>query len=114
MPVTISIIDMKFSPLNLGPVDALTRVLELLEGKDVAVKILLQLLVGIVDVELLKAVELKVFKAKNVQHANGVESVGTLQGNIELGHNPFEQLGIQGHRQRVARVGSLRRGGCCC
>ncbi len=43
----------------------------LLQIEDVVVEIILQLLVCIVDAELLKAVGLKVLKAKNVQDTNG-------------------------------------------
>lgn len=43
----------------------------LLQIEDVVVKIILQLFICIVDAELLKAVGLKVLKAKNVQDTNG-------------------------------------------
>ena len=44
----------------------------LLNLEDVLVEILLQLLVGIIDAKLLKRVLLKNFKAKYVQHSDGV------------------------------------------
>jgi hypothetical protein len=47
------------NPVNVGPVDALAVVLKLLEREDVAVEVLLQLLVCVVDVELLKVVVLR-------------------------------------------------------
>lgn len=44
---------------------------DLLQREDVMVKIILQLFISIVDAELLKAVGLKVFKAKDVQYTYG-------------------------------------------
>lgn len=58
--------------LDLGPVDALLVVHVLLQFEDVLVEVELQLLVGIVDAELLKTVQRKVFKAKNIENANRV------------------------------------------
>lgn len=43
----------------------------LFQSEDVIVEVILQLLICIVDAELLKAVSLKILKAKNVQNANG-------------------------------------------
>lgn len=43
----------------------------LLQIKNMVVEIILQLFVGIIDAELLKAVGLEVLKAKNVQNTNG-------------------------------------------
>lgn len=44
---------------------------DLLQSKDVLVKIILQLFICIVDTELLKTVGLKVLEAKDVQNAYG-------------------------------------------
>ncbi len=46
--------------------------LYLFQLEDVLVEILLQLLVGIVDAELLKRVLLEDLKPKDIQHSNGV------------------------------------------
>lgn len=48
-----------------------TKQAHLLQFEDVLVEVILQLLICIVDTELLKAVVLKVLKAKNVQDPNG-------------------------------------------
>jgi hypothetical protein len=53
--------------LNISPLDLLLRVLLLLHLEDVAVEELLDLFVRIIDAELLKAVFLKILKAKNIQ-----------------------------------------------
>jgi hypothetical protein len=50
------------------PLDALTQVLFLLQHKHVVVKELLQLLVGQVDAQLLKAVELQNQRKKETDH----------------------------------------------
>ena len=47
------------NPVNVGPIDALAIVLELLEGEDVSIEVLLQLLVCVIDVELLEVVRLQ-------------------------------------------------------
>ena len=58
-------------------------------------------------IELLEAVDLKILKAKNVEHADVVEGLGALEREVDLGDDPLEQMRVQRHRQRVARVGSL-------
>lgn len=57
---------------------------DLLQHEDVVVKVILQLFISIVDAELLKAISLKVFKAKDVQHTYGQ----TLEGE-----NRYKGLG---------------------
>ena len=58
--------------LDVLGLDAFPFVLILLPGKDVLVEVELQLLVGRVDAHLLKAVVLKVLKARQVQDAHTV------------------------------------------
>ena len=53
------------------PLNLLFGVLRLLQLKNVLVEEVLQVLVGVVDAHLLKAVMLKIFKSKNVQNSNG-------------------------------------------
>lgn len=52
----------------------------LLQIKNVIIEVILQLLICIVDAELLEAVGLKVFKAKNVQDSNRQ----TLENNVKI------------------------------
>ncbi len=49
----------KDAPFDFRPVDLFAVVLKLLERENVSVEVLLQLLIGIVDVELLEAVDLE-------------------------------------------------------
>ena len=58
-------------PLNLRPWDALLAVLVLLQREDVLVEVLLQLLVGVVNVELLEVVLSEALEPEYIQHANG-------------------------------------------
>ena len=51
---------------------ACTYNMYLLQFEDVFVEVLLQLLVGVVDAELLKGVLLEDFKAKYIKHSNRV------------------------------------------
>jgi hypothetical protein len=59
--------------LHLGPVNALAVVHILLQLEDVLVEVELQLLVGVVNAQLLKAVDFEVLKAEDVEDANGVD-----------------------------------------
>ena len=65
--------------LNVRKVDLLLLVALLLELERVVVKVLLQLLVGKVDAQLLEAVLLKDLEAKDIQHTN-VTVVATCVG----------------------------------
>lgn len=53
---------------------------DLLQVKNVIIEVILQLLVCIVDAELLEAVDLEVFKPKNVQDTDGQ----TLENNVKV------------------------------
>lgn len=55
----------------------------LLQIKNVIIEVILQLLVCIVDAELLEAVDLEVFKAKNVQDTDGQ----ALENNVKVSLN---------------------------
>ncbi len=54
---------------------------------------LLQLFVGVVDAQLLEAVELEDLKASDVEDANeaGTLSLGAVQGPVDPGHDPLEE-----------------------
>ena len=53
---------------------------------------------------LFKTVDDKVLKSENIQNTNVMKRFGALQRHIELADNPLEQLGIEGHGQRVTRI----------
>ena len=61
-------------------------------------KKLLQILVGKVDAELLKAVGLKVLKAENVEHTDGalvvVAHVGLVDGQVDLFDDVHKQAAV--------------------
>ncbi len=59
---------------------------------------LLQLLVGVVDAQLLKAVEVENLKASNIQDANeaGSLTLGAVQGSVDPGHDPLEEPLVSG------------------
>lgn len=63
--------------LDARPVDPLLVILLLLQLEDVTNKELLQVLIAVVDAHLLKAVEDKCLKAKDVQNTNA-EPLGSL------------------------------------
>ena len=74
------------------------------------VKVALQLFVGQVYAELLKAVPLKVLKAKDVQYPD-VELVGGMVGlqvAIESGHDPLEEAGVESFGQCVSHICCFR------
>ncbi len=73
------------------------------------VEVLLQLLVGKVDVELLKPVHVEVLEAKDVQNANEREaSVRPLDPGVDALQDPLEQVGIETHGCGVPGITSLR------
>ena len=57
------------------------------------VKQLLQLLVGVIDAELLEAVEVEDLEAGDIQDADeaGALPLGPVQGTVDPGHDPLEQ-----------------------
>ena len=73
-------------------------VLVLLKRENVLVEVLLQLLVGKVDVELLKAIHFKILKAKDVQDSyEGKFSLSSSNACIDLLQNPLKETVIQSH-----------------
>ena len=70
----------------------------LLKRENVLVEVLLQLLVGKVDVELLKAIHFKILKAKDVQDSyEGKLVLPSSNTYIDLLQNPLKEVGIQSH-----------------
>lgn len=70
----------------------------LFKREDVFVEVFLELLVGKVDVELLKAVHSEVFKAKDVKDTHkGKLLLCTPDPRIDLPQDPAEQAGIETH-----------------
>ena len=64
---------------------------------------LLQALVGVIDAELLKRVDLEVLKAKDVEHADK-QTRGPGRGDdlVERGDNVAEQGAVDGFGKRIA------------
>jgi len=97
--------------LNVLPTNILIIVFFLLQFKDVLYKKLLQILVGIVYAQLLKAVVLEILKAKNVQDANGLavgaRLFGLVNGRVYLLHNPYEQTTVDALDKSVAYINGL-------
>lgn len=63
----------------------------LLHLEDMLVEVLLQLLIGQVDAELLKVILLEALKAINVQHTNQGGCACILpNGSVDLGHQPVK------------------------
>ena len=60
------------------PKDTLAFILILLKLEDILVELLLECLVGVVDTNLLKAVGLKRFKAKDIKDTNGSRDSSSL------------------------------------
>ena len=71
------------------------------------VEVLLQLLIGKVNVELLKAVHLKVLKTKNVQHPDKLEGFLAQKSVVDTIQDPSKYVGIQGHANGISRVTCL-------
>ncbi len=72
------------------------------------VEVLLQLLVGEVDVELFKTVHLEVLKAKDVQDSSEDKFVlPPANTNVDLVQDPLEEVGVETHGGGVTRVRSL-------
>jgi hypothetical protein len=80
------------SEVNELPLDAFPLVLLLLENEHGVVEQLLQLLVGVVDAELLKRVELKDFKTGHIENADegGALPLGPVQGPVQSVDQPAE------------------------
>ena len=67
------------------------------------VEVLLQLLVGKVDVELLEAVDLKVLKAKDVEHPDEGEPLqASFDSDVDAVEDPAKEVGVKSHGHRVS------------
>ena len=82
----------------------------LLHGKYLMVEVALKLLISQVDTKLLKAVPLKILKAKDVQDANVEMVIGGigLKIAVQSGHNPAKQPGVQGLGERIPHIRCFR------
>jgi len=88
--------------------DYLLDVLLLLEDKHVVVEKLLKLLVGQVDAELLKAVEVKDLETSNIETADErCRATVRLEGCVDFGNDPLEQALVDGLGEGLARVFGL-------
>ncbi len=88
--------------LNEGPPDLLAHVLLLLQLEHMLAELLLQLLVGVVDAELLEAVLAERLEAVDVEHAyEGGGLHGALQTLVDLRHDPVEDRGVHVLGERV-------------
>ena len=73
------------------------------------VELLLQLLVGIVDTELLEGVDLKSLKAVDVQHPNELVHLEIgLQCLVDVEDNPVKQVGVNALHKSVSGLECLR------
>ena len=73
------------------------------------VEVLLKLLVGKVDVELLESINFKVLEAKDVQDPDKLEVLLAQETVVDTVQDPTEGIGVEGHADRVPRVASLGR-----
>ena len=73
------------------------------------IELLLQLLIGIVDTELLKAVHLEHLKPIDVQYPNEwlLLSPPTLKDSIDHIDNPLEQVRVEVLRETITSIHSL-------
>ena len=72
------------------------------------VEVLLQLLVGEVDVELFEAVHFEVLEPEDVEHPNKGERLSSLDASIDPLQDPAEEIGVERHGHGVPRVLCLR------
>mmetsp|Transcript_600 Transcript_600/g.1129 ORF Transcript_600/g.1129 Transcript_600/m.1129 type:complete len:322 (+) Transcript_600:2249-3214(+) len=79
----------------------------LLEGG--LVKLLLELLVAKVDAKLLKRVVVKDLKAKDIEDTDHLAS-RSLEGFVDLGHQPRKQARVNTHSKSISTITSLRGG----
>ena len=80
----------------------------LFQLEHVLIELLLQFLVCIVDTELLKAVDVKRFKAIYIQHTNEDVVFGAgLQSTVDLFHYPIKHQGIEVFGESISCIYSL-------
>jgi hypothetical protein len=97
------------SEIDECPLDSFLLVLLLLEGKHVVVEELLELLIGEVDAELLKAVDLEDFETGDIEHTD--EGAGLLSSEllVDLLDDPQEESVVQRLGKGLSGVSSLLR-----
>lgn len=80
----------------------------LLKGKDMFVEVLLEFLIGKIDVELFKSIHFEVLESENVEHSDeGKLVLSSSDSHVDSLQNPPKQVGIDTHRSGVTGVFSL-------
>ena len=80
----------------------------LLKGKDVFVEVLLEFLVGKIDVELFKSIHFEILESENVEHSDkGKLVLSSSDSHVDSLQNPPKQVGIDTHCSGVTGVFSL-------
>ena len=80
----------------------------LLKGKDVLVEVLLEFLVGKIDVELFKSIHFEILESENVEHSDkGKLVLSSSDSHVDSLQNPPKQVGIDTHCSGVTGVFSL-------
>jgi hypothetical protein len=86
----------------------LLAVLVLLEGKDVLIEVLLEFLVGKINVELFKSIHFEILESENVEYSDkGKLVLPSSDSHVDSLQNPPKQVGIDTHRRGVTRIFSL-------
>jgi hypothetical protein len=98
------------SKVNEGPVDLLAGIFFLFKFEHVVVEELLELLVGIVDTDLIEAVELEDFESGNIEDTNEVVGFLDIEDSVHAPHDPREETTVDGFGEGITRVGSLLNG----
>ena len=93
--------------VDLAPVYALAGVLLLLEFKDVLVEVKLQCLIGVVDTELLEAVDLEVLEPEDVEDPDALMGVRNMNRRVDSLHQPPKVGRVERLSQRVPGVCGL-------
>ena len=78
------------------PVDSLFLVLLLFLLEDELVKVELEGLVGVIDAELLKAVDRKILKAKNVKDSHKGQGLVLANCAVDFAQDPREHSSVEG------------------
>jgi hypothetical protein len=89
------------------PFDLLLGVLLLLQLEDVLGKVVLEVLVGVVDAKLLKAVLLEVLKAEDVEDRDGRALAALEDDLVDALDEPAEEGVVEGLGKGVPRVQGL-------
>ena len=101
--------DLVVDKLDLPPPEALKLIDLLLLLENLVVEVLLDLLVGKVDAELLEGVLLKDFESGNVENADEPIRVSARNGTVDPGHNSVEERLVNVLGQGITgKIGLLR------